>query len=334
MMRDKPFISELDNPGLMNIPLDSCPYCRESVSELGPNTLVCLKCGKKICADRTAVTSVVGDSEPESPMSLSALINGRIFDRAFERVEQLLEEKGEEDANLIFLHGILNASVGEDGRAFNDWKKALEILGDNSEFDSYMCLICKSVATMIYEKESEFIEFDFVKYINRMAQLFSEITNCSLKAFTFYTVYINYLNTLDEMMSMGKERIAYILPRLFRNVVVYYKNYPNLRFVVEQYLDVIGYDRDTYGDDGMEQCHLYDLVSDSINQECKNHTEEYLECVRNNWTDEEMVVLDDYFAGMESIIHDNLRKKLDIPLDEAIYNYTRMCLKLDCQQQQ
>ena len=315
----------------MNIPLNSCPYCRESVSELGPDTLVCLKCGKKICADRTAQISLIGGSKPEKYETLELMLNQGLYKDSLPIVEEFMEEKGDEDANLIFLHGIINAKLGEDGRAFNDWKKSIEMIGDSSEFDTYMCSMCETIAEMMYDKESEFIEFDFIRYINRMAQLFSDITKCSLKAFTFYTVYINYLKILDKMASMGKERITYIIPRLFRNIVVYFKNYPNLRHVVEKYLDNIGYDRETYGDDGMEQCHLYDLVSESIDQECKNHSIEYLECVRNQWTDENMVVLDEYFAGMESIVHDNMRKKLDIPLDEAICNYTRMCLRLDCQ---
>jgi hypothetical protein len=315
----------------MNIPLDSCPYCRESVSELSPDTLVCLKCGKKICADRTAQISLIGSSKSEKFETLEFMLNQGLYKDSLILLEELMDEKTEDDANLIFLHGIINAYLGEDGRAFNDWKKSMEMIGDGCEFDTYMCSICKMIAEMMYDKESEYIEFDFVRYINRMAQLFSDITGCSIKAFTFYTVYINYLDTLDKMESKGKSRIAYVIPKLFRNVVVYYRNYPNLRFVVEQYLDNIGYDRDTYGEDGMEQCHLYDLVSDSINHHCKNLSVEYLECVRNQWTDEDMIVLDEYFAKMESIVHDNMRKKLDIPLDEAIYNYTRMCLKLDCQ---
>lgn len=320
----------------MKFTLDSCPYCRAKLTDIESGAPVCTVCGKGLCADRTAIFSFNTDVHIEGMLSLQNLIDDELYDEALKRVDQVIEnshsgeseEKRKKDADAFLLRGLIWSFKGEDGRALNDWNKAITAIGDCKNFDWYLCVICKAIAKMMYEKEFDYIEFEFIRYINRISDLFSEVTGSSLRAFTFYTVYVNYVRICKEKEAEGETPIIYIIPQLFRNVVVYYKNYPNLRNVVEDYLKFINYNESTYEEDRMEQCHLYDVVSKSIEHHCSVVNPERIEEAKNHWDDKSMEELDDLFSEMEKWIRS---KKKQGSLEELVHNYAHKCLLLgDC----
>ena len=314
--------------GSMDVTLESCPYCGGSVSPENNGIFICKSCCKKLLVNRTDKFSFIEDGPRRDTMVeiLSIAEEGRC-EEALKSIDAMIEETPE-DQDAIFLRGTILALMGEDGKAFADWKKGISLLNDATHIDSYVCLICSTVADMIYQKESEFVEFDYVRYTDRVSQLFSEAARGSFKAFTFYTVYVDFVSILTSIDGENARQFFYVLPSLFRNVVVYHNNYACLSRVISEYLDFIGYNEDTYDDDDMIQCHLYDMVGKSFAVKCANISPERLKEIQEHWNDENMKVLDEEFTMMENIAHGRSKKK-DISLEEAVDAYTDKCLFID-----
>lgn len=309
----------------MDVTFESCPYCGGTVSSENNDVFVCSQCCKKILIDRSDKFSFIENGPRRDAMkdALSIAEEDRC-EEALKRVNAMVEETPD-DQDVYFLRGTILALMGEDGKAFTDWKKGISINDDVTNIDSYVCLICSTVADMIYKKESDFVEFDYVRYIDRVSQLFSESANGTIKAFIFYTVYVDFVNILTSIDGEKARQLFYVLPSLFRNVVVYHKNYSCLNRVITDYLFFIGYNEDTYDDDDMVQCHLYDMVGKAIADKSRSLSPERLKEISNYWNDENMKVLDESFSVLESISHGRAKKK-DISIEDAVNNYADKCL--------
>lgn len=311
----------------MDVTFESCPYCGGIVSSENQN-FRCTQCCKRILVDRADKFSFIEDGPRRDSMkdALSIAEEGRC-EEALKRVNEMIEETPE-DQDVYFLRGTILALMGEEGKAFTDWKKGISIIDDINNIDAYVCLICSTVADMIYQKESDFVEFDYIRYIDRVSQLFSDVANGTIKAFIFYTVYVDFVNILTSIDGEKARQLFYVLPSLFRNVIVYHTNYTCLSRVINEYLFFIGYNEDTYDDDDMIQCHLYHMVGESIAEKIGKISPECLKEIGRYWNDERMSVLDNDFSTLESIAHGRTKKK-DITLEEAVDEYTDKCLMIN-----
>lgn len=314
----------------MDVTFESCPYCGGTVSSDNRNFFVCSQCCRKILVNRADKFSFIENGPRRDSMKeILSIAEEDRCEEALKRVNAMIEDTPE-DQDVYFLRGTILALMGEEGKAFTDWKRGISIINDLNDIDAYACLICSTVADMIYQKESDFVEFDYIRYIDRVSQLFSDVANDKIKAFIFYTVYVDFVNILTSIDGEKARQMFYVLPSLFRNVVVYHTNYSCLGRIINEYLSFIGYDEDTYDDDDMIQCHLYYLIGKSITDKIVNIAPERLKEIYCCWNDDNMKVIDDAFATLESIAHGRAKKK-DITLEEAVDGYTDKCLMIgDC----
>ncbi len=244
----------------MDFALMSCPYCSRTVDSSDPCKYVCLSCGKSIYTARSDVMAFTDNDELKN--SFESIFDA--FDDDFEKkareiADGLVESTEGNDRDSLFIRGYVHARMGEDGKALADWKKGLELLSNDINLDGYICLVSKAVCDMILFKEKEFIEFDAIAYIDKICDEVDSNTGMSCKAFIYYSIYRNCLNmvyTSDELNGEFDD----VIPRLIKRIVAYHRNYWCLPRIIQEYLDLIEYDPETYEDDDNEVPHVYELI--------------------------------------------------------------------------
>ncbi|MBQ8179595.1 MAG: hypothetical protein IJ026_04020 [Candidatus Methanomethylophilaceae archaeon] len=284
----------------------SCPYCGGTIAPADDRYKLCHGCGKRIYNVRSQLltfTSSVEDGERFVP--IIEMIDDDNLQKALSTVEEMIED-GASDADTIFVRGLVHCYMGEDGRALNDWKKGLEMLETFYNIDCYICMMGKAISDLIYYKETEFITFSNIQYIDRIADALYECTGDSCKYSLYHTVYKSYVRLLaDEEVPSDDSLFLDIVPGLFRRVIECQRNYRTLIDNIDELLNSIDYDDETYEDDDNYECHLYYLVKLYLEAYTKEMDEDDHLRIMCHWNDSNMKVLIDHFETLASCVRDD-----------------------------
>lgn len=321
----------------MDIMLMFCPYCG---GELGPKDdsgYVCQSCGKNIYSERQRIEDVIPGEDTGSAFrdALAAIDDGNPK-KALAIAEELNESSPGADA--LFLRGAVYAYIGEDGKAAIDWKKGLEAMTSFTNLDAYVCIMSRAISDMIYCKEKDFIDFEPVKYIDKLCDEIHADTGESCKAFFFYTVYNDCEIMMDQLQDEGAEVFKDVLPLLFRRTVEYHRNMLCLIQVIDAYLAKMGYNPETYEDDDKVDLHVYDLISSDLKKYTAGMTAEDMRRIMFSWDDISLKanesLLESIMPGSKDSVIGKLLNRKNSPDDaqsepDAVDLYVRRLLLLD-----
>lgn len=298
-----------------------CPYCGGVLNTTtGVGVYTCQSCGKNNYASRSDLTSMMSDRPLGDAIVTVLDLATDNAPRALEKVEELIEENGE-TPDLMFTRGCVYAHMGEDGKAHNDWKTGLSLLDTFNDIDAYVCLICDAIADLIIYKEVEFIEFDYQRYIDRISREIYECIGDSCRAIVYSTLYRIYMTKLKDMhMDVEDDLFTDIVPRIFRRIIEYTRDYRETIVTIERFLNQVGFDEETYEDDDDYECYLYHLVKLYLVAYTAEMTDADAEAIMLQWNDENMSVLEDHFEEIVSCVRDPtmLQGILSIKNDECI----------------
>lgn len=285
----------------MDFALMSCPYCGGDIDTTDASRFLCRSCGKSIYTDRENIRHFIRPGELEDSFNgtLDALQDENPK-KALSMADELLNVSGDADFDAYFLRGAVYASMGEDGKAAADWKKGMELLTVYSNIDAYICLMGKCIADMIYEKEKEYIEFAPLKYIDRLSDEIYASTSESCKSFFYYTIYRDYRSLMGRLQLEGEETFTDVVPKLFRRIVEYHRNYWCLIRIIDEYLISMGYNPETYVDDDMEDLHVYDLIKEDLKRYTADMTDEDRLRIFAHWDDKKLMVNEEHLETILS----------------------------------
>ncbi len=320
----------------MDFALMSCPYCGRTVDSSDPSRYVCESCGKIILANRTDVFAFI---RPEASADLVREGLTAVFDdnpkKALDIANGLIDQAGCCNHDPYFLRGYIYAVAGEDGKAVADWKKGMELLSNDVDLDSYICLMCEGISRMLLYKEREYIEFNVVSYVDRLTEDIDSCTGMSCRAFVYYTIYLDCVGMIETLPGSDGDFLRDVIPELFRRVVAYHRNYWCLVRVIDEYLDFIGYDAVTYVDDENQTPHVYDLVRNDLRAHIVNMTEADRLRIFDRWDDkslrENIEPLLDTMVGKRGLLG-KLRSKdgfKEQAVDIGVQLYVDKCLLID-----
>lgn len=264
----------------------SCPYCGRAVDSSDPRKYVCRGCGKFVYTQRSNVLAFIRPSEIEDRFREAIAAEADDNEKkAMEIAEDLVQSTGGEDRDSLFLRGYVYALKGEDGRSLADWKKGLELLSDDANLDAYVCLMAEGVAEMILYKEREFIEFNPVAHIDRLCADIDSSTGMSCTSFVYYTILRDCIMKIRQLEEGERNEFGDVVPDLFRRVVAYQRNYWVLPQEIDEYLDLISYNEETYVEDENEVPHVYHLMRDEIRSRIAGMTDEDRIRIFDHWDD-------------------------------------------------
>lgn len=322
----------------MDFELMYCPYCGGDIDSTDESRYTCRSCGKFIYTDRECIRHFIrpGELEANFEEALDSLEDENPK-KALSEADELLRLSEDADFDAYFLRGAVYASIGEDGKAAMDWKRGLELLNVYTNIDAYICLMAKCISNMVYSKEEEFVEFDPVKYIDRICDEIRENTNESCKSFFFYNVYMDYRALIGRKDVNSNETFSEVVPKLFRKVVAYHHNFWCLEGIIDDYLASIGYNPDTYEEDDMEQAHVYECIARNLRKYTSGMTENDMRRIMGSWDDNSLKLMEERLDAMMPTVEGFklgkiLSRKPEAPpvdLEVAADTYARIALLLD-----
>ncbi len=297
----------------MDFAVMCCPYCGRTVDSTYPDRYVCDSCGKFILKDRANATAFIRPSEIEDRFrSVFEAIEDGNEKKAMEVATDLVETVGNGDSHLVL--GYVYALAGEDGKVLVSWKKGLELIGNAFNLDAYVCLMSSALSRMIHYKEREFIEFNVLSHIDRVADDLDESTGLSCKAFLYYSVYVVCRNDAARLAAEGEDEFYKdIFPLLFKRVVAYHRNPSGLISVIDEYLQSRNYDPETYDEDENEDLHVYDLIRRALSNDTAGMTDSDFVRMFDHWSDidlqkESEPVLDDLLGKKKGLLQMIMKK--------------------------
>lgn len=327
------------NHDSMDFELMFCPYCGGDIVQSQDGTrYLCKGCGKSIYADRENIRHFIrpGELTDSFTEALDALEDENPR-KALSIADDIIRASEETDFDGFFLRGAIYTYLGEDGKAYNDWKRGLELLSVYTNIDAYVCLMSRCISRMIYDKESEFVDFNPVRYIDKLCDAIYTDTNESCRAFFYYNVYLDYKRILGRMDKNSDEVFNEVVPKLFRRVVGYHRNVLCLSQIIESYLASIGYDPGTYEDDDLEDAHVYDLIGKCLRKYINGMVPEQMRAIMGYWDDVRLAenaerldaMLPHKDGGMLGKLLNRKGDSEPVDLDTAVESYVRRLLLLD-----
>lgn len=320
----------------MDFALMSCPYCGGVIDSSDPSMYECTGCGKHIYTDRESLRHFIrpGELEDRFNEAIDALAEENPG-KALEITNELVDLSCDTDFDAFFLRGAVLAYMGEDGKAANNWKKGLELLDDYTNLDAYICLMSKSVAHMIYGKEKDYVDFDPLRYIDRLSDEIYADTGESCRSFLYYTIYRDYRILMGKLQSEGEETFRDVIPLLFKRIVGYHRNFRCLIRIIDEYLVSMSYNADTYKEDDYDDLHVYDLLKNSLKAYTDGMSDDDIRTIISRWNDETLesnqerldAIMPHKKKGvLNKLLH---RNQDDDGIDDAVDGYVRICLGLD-----
>jgi hypothetical protein len=234
---------------------------------------------------------------------------------------------------------------GEDGKAladlkagFSDGKKGEEDPHIDPDTDAYICIIGKSAADLIIYDEREFIEFDYVSYLDRISDLIDSSQKCDCKGLLYATAFSCFAQSFREMDESDRKSMYDVMPPLVHRAVAYSKEQSIMNAVIEEYKSLSEYRPDTYAEDDNYGVRALEILSASImkhltgkdgafmhsrsDSETKSSLEEYLENILSyNGDDKALDKLEKYVRKahffdekpeIEDVIEDYAQRYLQI----------------------
>lgn len=315
----------------------SCPYCGRAVDPIDSRKYVCSSCGKFVYTDRADVRAFIRPSEIEDRFNgiFESLADGN-EKKAMDIAGDLVDSTDCCDHDSLFMRGYVYAQIGEDGKAFTDWKKGLEMLSNDVNLDAYVCLMSKAVFDMILLKEREFVEFNVLGYIDKLCEETDASTGMSCKAFFYYTVYRDCLKHVTEPDIDDVNILKDIIPKIFKRVVAYHRDCTCLSHIIAEYLDHVGYKAETFEEDDNEIPHVYDLIRICLDEHVSRMSEEDRIRVFDRWDDKSLKeslepMLEAMVEPKKGILSKILKKDaIDVAgHDETIHAYVDRYLLID-----
>ena len=238
-----------------------CPYCGGAVAPADDKFLACQSCGKRLHVTRTDLRSFADSIEREDYLPIIEMVQDDNLPKALSTIDEMIEAEEGKNPDSLFVRGMVYAFMGEDGKTASDWKKALEMLETFANIDTYVCLMANSISHLILYKEEEFISFEEIKFIDRLGDILYEYTGDSCKMILYTTVFKVYMRDL-ESKGVGQEDSLFldIVPKLFRRIIEYHRDYNQLMVRIDDFLLSMNYDESTYEEDDNYEMHLYYLV--------------------------------------------------------------------------
>ena len=270
----------------MDFVLTSCPFCGRTIDSTDPKKYVCESCGKYIYRDRSDVLAFIRPSEVEDHFrSVFEAIDDGNEKKAMDIASDLAENVANADSQFVL--GYVYAIKGEDGKSLACWRKGLELLGDGFNLDAYICLMSSAMSRMINLKEKEFVVFNVLAHMDRLAEDLDQSTGLSCKAFLYYSVYTVCRNDAAGLRAEGEEEFYKdILPLLFKRVVAYNRS-PDCQIrLIDEYLGYNDYRPETYEEDEKETEHVYDLIRRCIIEERGRLEDSDITRMFDHWSDE------------------------------------------------
>ena len=325
----------------MDFALMFCPYCGGDVDTGDGSKYLCRSCGKSIYTDRGSALHFIRPGEKGDRLreAMDALRDDN--PKKAQSIADELLEISDDDFDAHFLLGAIYASMGEDGRAAAEWKRGLDLLTVYTNIDAYICLMARCISDMMYDKEREYVEFEPLRYIDKLCDEIYASTAESCKAFFYYAIYRDYRSLMGSLQAEGKETFTDVIPKLFRRIVEYHHNFWCLIRIIDEYLVSVGYNADTYVDDEMEEFHVYDLIRKDLISYTSKMDEGDMRRIMAYWDDvklkENEVRLESILPRMKDVgVIGMLLAKRSAPQDQngidepdAVDAYVRHCLLMD-----
>jgi hypothetical protein len=315
-----------------------CPYCGGGISADGTSYYVCNECGKKTSRSRTNAKAFLLGKPYEAECSD---IMTRMYADPKESLERIsaMIESGEPNADFYFTRGIVLSVMGEDGKAFNDWKKGISCIEDLNNLDAYIMAISKQVMEIICTKEREFLAFKPIEYIDLLSTEFRLKSDVPCKGILYITIYRDFKMMMQSGNLDGDEDIySSIIPKLLDKIIAYSRDFRTTVGIIEEILEDFHYNVETYAEDDNQWLHLCDMLKDAFLRLSDGFTEEQIVGVIRHWNDENMFELE-YWADelMKSVSDKTILQALrrlsssnsdNFDLDEAVEDYAKRFLLL------
>jgi hypothetical protein len=316
-----------------------CPYCGGEISADDPGYYSCQECGKRTFRSRSNSKAFLLNKSYEA--IYSDIING-VADRpenSLEKIQTIMDEAEEINADMLFTRGVVYSALGEDGKAHNDWRKGLEMIQDLRFIDAYIIAVCKSIMETICMKEREFMDFNPIEYIDQISAEFSQKADIPCKGIFYITVYRNLRMYMQSGGLSDDEDIYFsIVPKLLKRMLAYGRNYRTVCSIIEEVLEDFHYKEETYVEDDNLRLHLCDLLKKEYETLGANFSEEHQIRIFRHWNDQNMFELEYWVGELMKSVNDNailmaLRKLSsnndeNFDLEAAVEDYVRKFLLL------
>jgi len=288
-----------------------CPYCSGEVAEFDPRFDMCDSCGKRLYKFRADVSRFPAAVGRESELrEVMDCIGDDNLPKARSILEGMIEEKGDDDSDILALLGAIHMKEGEDGKALMEWKKAVEKLETFHNIDAYVCLFASTISDHIYYSEIEFIAFDYIKYIDRLGEVIYNRLNEPSTFVLYLTINRIYRYRMEELgISSDDPTFKDVVKKLFCRLVEYSRNYKALISLIEDMLMILGYNEETYVEDENLECHMFNLVRAYLLAYTAEMSDADLDRVMHYWNDDNCKQL---VAEFDSIV---TKAKGPSPLD-------------------
>jgi hypothetical protein len=316
-----------------------CPYCGGEINSDESGYYVCAECEKRTFRSRSNTKAYLLNKPYEEEFSKIVNMIDENPSKALSTIDDMIVNSEEPTMDMYFTRGLAYTALGEEGRAHNDWKKALDLMTDFRFIDAYIVAICKRVVELTCMKEREYIEFHPIDYINVLTSEFRAKANISCKGIFYITTYRNFrmkyqAGELDD----DEEIYRSIVPKLLKNILAYGRDFRTVINIIEEVLEDFHYNPDTYVEDDNLKLHMCSLLKEEYITLSENFSDEHIERIFRHWNDANMYDLDFWMDElMKSVRDDTILQKLrslgspnreSFDLNNAVEDYARMYLLL------
>ncbi len=283
-----------------------CPYCGADVSVDESGVYVCAECGKRTYRSRSNSTAFLINKPYEDSYNSILTLKVSNPEKALEQIEELMSSVDEPIDDMYFTRGIIYCSMGEEGKALNDWRKGLSILGDVRYIDAYIAAVCKQIAELIVAKELEFIEFNPVEYIDLLSTEFTMASDVPCRGVFYITVYRN-LRMMHQGGALDDDPELYqtIIPKIMNRIISYGRNCRTIAELIEEVLEDLHYNPETYEEDENLNLHMWELLMNDIKRLSANFSEEHYVRIFKHWNDDNMFELEYWLDELLNSIDDS-----------------------------
>jgi len=316
-----------------------CPYCGGAISSDEAGYYICSDCEKRTFRSRTNAKAFLLNKPYEDEFSEIVNKLDRDPEGALSAIEEIIEDADEITADMYFTRGLAYAAQGEEGRAHNDWKKALDLITDVRFIDSYIIAVCKRVVELICMKEREYMVFNPLEYLDLISTEFRLKADTPCRGIFYITVYRNFrmkfqAGELDE----DPEIYHSIVPKLLTKILSYGRDFRTVCNIIEEVLEDFHYNPDTYVEDDNLKLHMCSLLKSTYEELTENFSDEHIARIFKHWNDDNMYDLEYWMDElMKSVKDDSILQMLrslgssnkeDFDLNTAVEDYARKFLLL------
>ncbi len=316
-----------------------CPYCGGAIKADESGCYTCSECGKHTFRSRSNSKAFLLGKPYEEAYSDIMGVMEQDPKEALSQIDAIIEETEEPNPDMFIIRGLAYCSIGEEGKAHNDWKKGLDLITDVTNLDAYIVTICRRIAGLIVMKEREFLDFKPLEYIDLIATEFSLKGAVPCKGIFYITLYRDFRMGLQAgEFSCDDDIYPVVIPKILNRILVYGRNYQTTCGIIEEILEDFQYNDETYEEDDNLRLHLCYILRDKYLKLSEGFTDEDVVRILRHWNDENMFELEYWMDElMKSVKDRTILKTLskftssdneNFDLEEAVENYAKKYLLL------